>query len=268
MSANEVKIYIIIPIFNAEKYLNICLESISKQTFRNFTCIMVNDGSKDSSKEICENFTDDKRFVLLNQENKGVSTARNNGIKYALENACDDDFITFVDADDFLSESCFEKVVFAANNNPDNHDETLYICGWNQLTKTEAIHHKFEKNTSVLSCSLKDDFESLDIHLNFVWGNFYSAKQLKINKILFEESMNLAEDVEFNMRFVYFVKQFIFINECLYNYLESQNSLSRPEVYPPERISIFISIFIKRFKFLNENEVKTKNIFSINIFRI
>ena len=166
MSVNDIKIYIIIPIYNAEKYLNQCLESILTQTYHNFICVMVNDGSTDSSLQICQNYIKDNRFVLISQENKGVSTARNKGIKYALENARDDDFITFVDADDFFSENCIEKVISAINNNTEEQIELLYICGWNQLTKSEIIPHKFEKGKLLISCSLKDDFESLDIHLN------------------------------------------------------------------------------------------------------
>ena len=97
MSVNDIKIYIIIPIYNAEKYLNQCLESILTQTYHNFICVMVNDGSTDSSLQICQNYIKDNRFVLISQENKGVSKTRNESIKKA-----NGDYIMFIDNDDFL----------------------------------------------------------------------------------------------------------------------------------------------------------------------
>jgi glycosyltransferase involved in cell wall biosynthesis len=76
------KLSIIIPIFNAEKYIETCLDTVSKCPMKDMECILVNDGSWDNSQDICERFiSNDKRFVLINKENGGVSEARNTGIK-------------------------------------------------------------------------------------------------------------------------------------------------------------------------------------------
>lgn len=77
------KISIIVPIYNVENYLRECLESVKNQTFTNFECIMINDGSTDSSKEIAEQYLEDKRFYLINQNNSGQSVARNRAINLA-----------------------------------------------------------------------------------------------------------------------------------------------------------------------------------------
>lgn len=76
------KIVLIVPIYNVENYLRQCLDSIKKQTYKNFICIMINDGSTDTSKIIAEQYLSDSRFILINQENKGLSGARNTGIEY------------------------------------------------------------------------------------------------------------------------------------------------------------------------------------------
>ena len=92
-------ISVIVPVYNVEEYLEECLESIQNQTYTNFEVILVNDGSTDHSKEICERYCKkDIRFHLLNQENQGQSVARNHGVS-----ASTGELLTFVDSDDVLS---------------------------------------------------------------------------------------------------------------------------------------------------------------------
>lgn len=100
------KISIIVPIYNVEDYLKECLDSIQNQTFTDFECIMVNDGSTDSSKEIAEQYLVDNRFYLLNQPNSGQSVARNKGLLLAKG-----EFICFVDSDDIIHPRLLELLV-------------------------------------------------------------------------------------------------------------------------------------------------------------
>lgn len=100
------KISIIVPIYNVEDYLKECLDSIQNQTFTDFECIMVNDGSTDSSKEIAEQYLVDNRFYLLNQTNSGQSVARNKGLLLAKG-----EFICFVDSDDIIHPRLLELLV-------------------------------------------------------------------------------------------------------------------------------------------------------------
>ena len=100
-------ISVIVPVYNVEKYLEECLESIKRQTYTDIEVILVNDGSIDRSKEICERYCEkDSRFKLLNQENKGLSGARNRGM---LESK--GEFISFVDSDDVLKEDMLEQLM-------------------------------------------------------------------------------------------------------------------------------------------------------------
>ena len=99
-------ISIIVPVYNAEKYLSRCIDSILRQTFADFELILVNDGSSDKSKEICEKYLEsDPRIKLINQENSGVSAARNTG----LDNASGE-YIGFVDSDDFIEKNMYEEL--------------------------------------------------------------------------------------------------------------------------------------------------------------
>jgi len=98
-----VKLSIIVPVYNVKAYLSRCLESIRKQSFTDFECILINDGSTDNSEEICQEYCDkDSRFVLISQENKGVSAARNKGLDIAKG-----EWIGFIDADDYVTEDFY-----------------------------------------------------------------------------------------------------------------------------------------------------------------
>ena len=98
------KISVILPVYNVEKYLQRCLESISQQTFSDFEIIAVNDGSKDNSLSILEEYAKkEKRLQIISQENKGLSEARNTGIK-----ACKGEYIYFLDSDDAIHPQCLE----------------------------------------------------------------------------------------------------------------------------------------------------------------
>ena len=100
-------ISVIVPVYNVEEYLEECLESIQKQTYSDIEVILVNDGSTDRSKEICERYCEkDSRFKLVNQENKGLSGARNRGM---LESK--GEIISFVDSDDVLKEDMLEQLM-------------------------------------------------------------------------------------------------------------------------------------------------------------
>ena len=97
---------IIVPVFNTEKYLRQCLDSVLAQTYPDYECIIVNDGSTDSSPQICEEYcANNPPFKLITQNNKGLSEARNTGIKQA-----NGDYIVFLDSDDFISDMALQNL--------------------------------------------------------------------------------------------------------------------------------------------------------------
>lgn len=114
-------ISIIVPVYNVEKYLKKCIDSILNQSFQNFELILVDDGSTDSSGEICDEYAlKDRRVLVIHKENEGLSSARNEGIK-----ASSAEYVGFVDSDDYISFSMYE---FLYNNLIDNNAD-ISICG-------------------------------------------------------------------------------------------------------------------------------------------
>ncbi len=108
---STVLVSVIVPIYNAERYLRECLDSVSTQTYRNFEVLMINDGSRDNSADICREYeTADPRFRLINRENGGVSVARNTGIEQSVG-----EYICFIDADDIMHPQAIETLVSAVD---------------------------------------------------------------------------------------------------------------------------------------------------------
>lgn len=126
-------ISIIVPVYNVEPYLDECLHSIASQSYDSFEVIMVNDGSTDGSKGICERWRDsDHRFKLVNQNNSGVSAARNIGLDNALG-----DFICFVDSDDAVAPVFLESLI----KNMDS-DTDIVECGYRKFRSTPPLYLK------------------------------------------------------------------------------------------------------------------------------
>ena len=93
----KIKYSIVVPVYNTEKYIRKCLDSIKNQTYTNYEVIIINDGSTDNSLEIINEYTKNKKFKVYTTKNKGLSEARNNGVKH-----CTGDYILFIDSDDFV----------------------------------------------------------------------------------------------------------------------------------------------------------------------
>lgn len=116
----KIKISVIIPIYNVEQYLSQCLDSIINQTYTNLEIILINDGSTDNSKKICNQYKLlDSRIIVIHKSNKGLSDARNTGIKIATG-----DYISFVDADDFIDENMY--TILSKKINTTNADIIWY----------------------------------------------------------------------------------------------------------------------------------------------
>ena len=145
-------ISVIVPVYNVEEYLEECLDSIQHQTYTDIEVILVNDGSRDGSKEICERYCQqDPRFRLINQENQGQSVARNNGVA-----ASTGEFITFVDSDDVVSAKYLENLYAYMTEEIDliecHYRATRSV--FDKLKEVENIQIEFEGNSeeAVIKC--------------------------------------------------------------------------------------------------------------------
>jgi len=134
------EISVVIPVFNTEKYLAECLESVLHQTFVDFEAILVDDGSTDSSADIARNLAErDTRIRIVQQENRGLSEARNTGIDHARGN-----WITFVDSDDLIAHSFLETLLLAAKQ----QEAEIACCGKRDFADISGVKELLETNSS------------------------------------------------------------------------------------------------------------------------
>ena len=191
---NNPKVSIVVPIYNTEKYLKNCLDSILNQTYKNLEIILVDDGSTDSSKKIIDNYAKkDSRIKVVRQKNQGQSTARNNGLGIATG-----DFISFIDSDDKVAKNFIEKLLepYLANK-----ETALTICG---------IHYKRLNQRSsadvfinpLRSINKNESKKAYILYLLTIDGRLYSSvNKLYIAKtaktLKFDKKLNFAEDTKF-----------------------------------------------------------------------
>ena len=209
-------ISIIVPIYNVEKYLRECLDSIQKQTYQNFECIMVNDGSTDNSKQIAEDFLSDSRFKLINQSNQGLSAARNTGIKHLNVNSS---FVSFVDSDDYIRSTFLEKMTAQIEEGVDiieglfeqNHDGNIYYF-------PQSGPYKVVLETTVE----KLEYLALEKNRNSSCGKLIRRKIL--HGSFFPEGW-IFEDLAVVPEFVTISNKWVKIQETVYTYRIRENSI-------------------------------------------
>ena len=226
------KISIIVPVYNVEKYLNQCLQSIKNQSYKKFEVIMINDGSTDNSKTICETYIKDSRFVLINQKNQGLSGARNTG----LENASGE-YILFVDSDDWLEKNCLKECIVEIQNS--NVDVVFfpYIKEKNlsqekvKLFSKEKIFNEENIKKNILRRLFGLLNEELKFplkleNLNTAWGKFYKNKIIKEKFI--DTKLIGTEDCIFNIYNLINSKKISYIERTYYHYRKTNiNSLTK-----------------------------------------
>ena len=219
------KITVIVPVYNVESYLRKCLDSIIAQTYKNIEIIVVNDGSTDTSGEICQEFGEiDHRIIYIEQENAGLSAARNTG----LENMSGD-YVTFVDSDDWIEqdylETLYKKIVeyqadiAVGNYYSFNESEGMFyfhILG-------DSYYEKVYDNVSIFE-NLYESQEMKSFALISAWGKLYKAG-------LFEQLRfdigKLGEDGYLNQKIYLLAEKIVYIHKGIYSYRIRNNSLSR-----------------------------------------
>ncbi len=216
-------ISIVVPVYNSQDYLENCLDSIRTQSFQDWECIVVDDGSTDGSGAIIDSFViKDARFVSVYKNNGGVSSARNVGIARSRG-----DFIAFIDSDDWIDSRYLEKL----NNAILSGKIDLSICGYHKVKQNEIIHSLFTNN-SVSFCIDRDN-ESLFIelieqyYLFNPWQKLFRLSIIKDNGIAFNETCSYGEDLLFNFCYLEHVNRVSVVNDALYYYrVTGEGSLS------------------------------------------
>lgn len=203
-------ISIIVPIYNAEKCLRQCLDSIIRQTYTDWQLILVNDGSTDDSAHICNEYEQiDRRIMVLHQSNKGVSSARNKGI----ENA-QGEFLCFVDADDWLEET------FLADFRTDSVDADFYISGWFFNISGKAYSYMRYKTTYCSSINdIRDEFLLQNLKMNgYPWGKLFRSSIIRQYILRFNENMFIHEDHLFILQYFLLAQSAYITERITYQY--------------------------------------------------
>ena len=222
-----VKISIVIPIYNAEDHLQRCVDSVLNQTEKNIEIILVDDGSKDNSIEICKNYLNqDKRVQLIHQENSGVSAARNRGI----EQACGE-YIGFIDSDDWIEPNMYECLLREANQ----ASADIVICDARTVYEDGKIQADTITQLSGNQILQKSEFTpSLLLEMaGSAWrciykNHRYNDKLQKQKTILFPLGVKFSEDRIFNLYAFGQENKICYIKKAFYNrYMNEKSTVHR-----------------------------------------
>lgn len=210
---------IIVPVYNVEKYIRKCIESILHQTFTDFELLLIDDGSPDNCPQICDEYAlIDSRVKVIHQSNKGVSSARNIGLRMAKGR-----WIGFVDSDDYLECDAYQKLIDGAESN--SCDAAIMDFSYVDESGHVCQEKKREYGDSIL-LSRKDAIRmqfDIPLSIRLVMFNKIFKKDI-VNGLFFDESIHCAEDTLFLSQCLERIQRAIFIKEPLYKNVQREGS--------------------------------------------
>lgn len=225
----KIEVSVIVPVYNVEKYLEKCLESLVNQKFNNYEIIVVNDGSPDNSQKIIDKYI--KKYPKLikgyKKENGGVSSARNYGLKNAIG-----DYIAFVDSDDYVKEDYLSLLY----NEAKIHNYDIIMCDMIKKSST---------NEEVLNCYVNgnDIVKNLLVSLPAIWNKMYKKSLFLENKIEFPDIL-YGEDLATTGKLLMHAKNIGYVNKALYYYIIRDGSIMHQQKYNKKMSDIFKSLDI------------------------
>lgn len=215
------KVSVIIPVYNAAAYLDACIRSIAEQEYENKEIILIDDGSTDSSPELCDSWAEKESTVrVLHQENAGIGAARNAGLQIALG-----EYIVFVDADDYLLHNAvFSAMADKLNREAADIAVTDYVRLWNGKLLETIGHNSFSTKDRESGEFRFQGFFSTGV-LSYVWGKMYRRTFLEEHQIAFGE-YTYAEDKIFNCLCYSHGAKYAFVQDTTYVYRKNDASVS------------------------------------------
>jgi len=205
------KISVIVPVYNVEKYLPNCLNSILGQTFEPYELILVDDGSSDKSGFICESYAiKDTRVRVIHKTNGGVSSARNLGLEYA-----QGPWISFIDADDRIESDMLEKLYSAAASS----GADIICCSMNRV-----LSHHFKKVSFRKEKSVYDQFMKYPMYMNSVSNKLIRQSLFTNHGIRFHCGLSVCEDLDVSFRVFYYASDVVYIDDSCYYYYYNPTS--------------------------------------------
>lgn len=233
------KVSVIVPVYNAEKFLDRCLESIINQTYHNLEIIVINDGSSDNSLNICQKYEkNDNRILIIDSVNEGVSAARNKGIKKATGK-----YLAFVDSDDYIEKNMIESLV--KRQRETNAD--LVVCDF----CFEDINGNYDTRNNKTIISMNKDqtiynvLHPNKIYYGFLWNKLFLNQIFIENNLLFDLDISMREDLLLILDYCKYINYSSYISDNLYHYVNA-NSKSLSVLKSKDIESIISRIYTQK----------------------
>ena len=205
---------VVVPVYNVEKYINRCIDSILSQTYRDYELILVDDGSTDSSGRICDLYaTKDSRIHSIHKKNGGVSSARNTGIDYSTA-----EYITFIDSDDYVEKDYLQSMM------KNIEDSDCVISGIRFVGAVKRVDTRKLMNCYICKDSINWHFMELDRNYVFyaIYAKIYKKKIIENYNIKFSEEYSILEDSAFVMEYLGYSEKWCVIEYVGYNYRQME----------------------------------------------
>lgn len=233
------KVSVIVPVYNTEKYLPRCIDSILAQTFTDFELILINDGSSDNSGAICDEYAaKDKRITVIHKENGGVSSARNKGIEIA-----QGEWIAFVDSDDYIANNMLTSFKIKSEDNTDIKIGRITSLGYNANVSGPIS----DRTISIDELRLY----TKQLNIQSPCSKLYKSSIIQNFKITFDKNIRVSEDLLFNIEVLLNCSHISFYNNANYYYdksveFSSKHYLSADELhYNLKKITSALNSFEK-----------------------
>lgn len=236
----NIRISVIVPIYNTEKFLRKCIESIVNQTLQEIEIILINDGSTDNSHNICLEYAEKypEKIRYINNKNIGCSATRNLGIELA-----QGEYIAFVDSDDYIEKTMYEELW----NEKEKNNSDIVVCGMTYINIIEKI-----EKISIPKIKNKHDYFSTQNRIANPINKIFNKKLIGDNEIKFPINTHYAEDLVFCFKAYLSTRNISSISKSFYNYiLYGGNSIYNLD----KRLGVFVS-FDEIFKYLEEKKLK------------
>lgn len=233
---SQIKVSVIIPVYNVEKYISKCLDSILSQTLKEYEIIIVNDGSKDNSQTIIDKYVSkSKNIISLTKENGGQGSARNYGLKYATG-----EFVTYIDSDDWVEPTMFEEMYDLAIREKSD----IVICDYTFVYDNNSLNRYmstlYEYNSNILN----------NYVLSSATPTFKLIKRNLLEKSNFEfPNIRAYEDIAVVGSLALYTNKMSYLKKSFYNYYIRTGSTMNLEKYNPKMDDIFLSFEIISNKF-------------------
>lgn len=253
------KLSVVVPMYNSEKYIERCINSIIVQDIKDTEVILVNDGSTDKTKYIAEKYVEKHKNIKLidKEKNEGLSAARNTGIKNATG-----EYIVFIDSDDEINNGMFKSMYELGKKS--NSD--LVMCSYLRKYKDFDVEVKANikedyviYNRSDIEKNIIPTFvENTEYGYYYAWNKLYKKKFLEEHNILFREKIKFGEDWFLNLEVFDKINIFSYINKPYYNYFDNMGSQSKN--IDKDRIKLYLEGHKTNHYFIKKYNLESKNV--------